>query len=146
MGSDGNLVDSDTDTDGVQPNYVNISSDAARGSTDPDPDDTTTFGTYVYVEATEADGDDTQVTVHQVFGVNADKNIPATHFATAGEGTSHGVLYATDDNDIYIKNGERPAPCVTFRPEAGNPVRVVVYFTDSDKASIYDITPTLPTN
>ena len=149
--SQGDLEDADNAIEGIQIGYTNLTAgevyrqvDAARGSTDPDGA-ADTFGTYVYVEATEADGDDTQVTVHQVFGANADKNIPATHFATAGEGTSHGVLYATDDNDIYIKNGERLAPCVTFRPEAGNPVRVVVYFTDSDKASIYDITPNLTT-
>jgi len=140
--TDGNLVDGDAAVDGVQPNYENLTDAAASGSTDPDAE-ADTFGTYVYVEATEADGDDTQVTVHQVFGANATKKIPASHFATAGSGNVHGVLYATDDNDIYIKNGQRPAPCVTFRPEAGNQVRVVVYFTDSDKASIYDITPTL---
>lgn len=109
---------------------------AVTGTTDPDTTAPDTFGAYVYVEAAEADGDNTQVTAHQVFG--------DAHFATVGTGRAHGVLYAMDDNDIYIQQGQRPPPRMTFRPEAGQVVRVVVYFTDGDKVSIFDIVPTLP--
>ncbi len=136
VNASGDLVDSDTTTPGVQPNYENLTDAAASGSTDPDTADSDIFGTYVYVEATEADGDNTQVTVHQLFGDDR-------HFATVGSGSDHGVLYTMDDNDTYIKLGNRPPPCQDFRPEVGNLVRVVVYFTDSDRESIFDITPTL---
>ena len=136
----GVLVDADNDaTNGIQPNYQNVAGDAASGTTDPDTDEDAIFGTYVYVEADEAHGDDTQVDVHQTFGADP----VVTHFATVGSGTDHGVLYAMDESDVYIKNGERPPPCVTFRPAVDDRVRVVVYFTDSAKVSIFDITPNL---
>ena len=150
--ADGNLVDSDATTDGIQVTYTNLTdaevygvAAAAAATTDPDGDtpDPATFGTYVYVEANASDGDNTQVTVHQTYGGDADKKIPATHFATAGSTEGHGVLYAMDDNDTYIKQGEKAPPCQVFRPEAGQQVRVVIYSTDSDKVSIFDIMPTL---
>ena len=155
---EGELLDAVTDdptdpaTLGVQIGYTNLDDDevyglaaAASGTTDPPASGTTVpdsndtlFGTYVYVEADETDGDDTQVDVHQTFGA-----APVAHFATMGEGEVHGVLYAMDESDVYIKMGDRPPPCVTFRPAVGDQVRVVVYFTDSAKVSIFDITPSL---
>ena len=125
------LVDGDADTDGVQINYRNLTA-AASGATTV---------TYVYVAAKAGDGDGKQITVHRTFGDDAAAKIPATHFATEGSGSDHGTLYAMDDNDTYIKNGESSPPCVVFRPQAGDVVRVVIYFTDSGKASIYEITP-----
>ncbi len=97
--------------------------------------------TFVYVEAKESDGDNKQVEVAQLFGADDDKDIPASHFATAGvDGTAgHGVLYAMDDNDTYIKDGAVPPPCEIFRPAADQQVRVVIYSADSDKTSIFDI-------
>ena len=107
--------------------------------------------TFVYVAAKNSDDtDDAIVTVDQVFG--DDDDTPATHFATAGNG-AHGVLYAMDTNDIYIENGETAAACETIRPSAGTPadgddpevpadtVRVVIYYKDADKSSIFDILP-----
>ncbi len=133
VNTDGTPVDADTDADGIQFQYAAVATNATGDAND----------TFVYVEATASDGDDTQVTVHQIFGGDSAKKIPATHFATEGSGSDHGVLYSMDDNDTYIKNGERPPPCQVFRPEVGDVVRVVIYSADSDKLSIFDITPTL---
>ncbi len=130
--SEGLLVDGDPHTDGVQIIYQSLTGATASG---------TTAATNVYVAATDGDGDDRKITVHQTFGGNLADEIPATHFATEGNGADHGVLYAMDDNDTYINNGESAPPCVAFRPQAGDVVRVVVYSRDKDGASIYDITP-----
>ncbi len=141
--AEGNLADADNDaTNGIQPVYAAVGTNAT-GTTDPDPDTATIFGTYVYVVAKASDGDNKQVVVHQTYGGSDDT--PATHFATLGA-AAHGVLYAMDDNDTYIKDGEAPAPCVTLRPENGQQVRVVIYSTDSDKASIFDIDTELTQN
>ena len=130
--SEGLLVDGDPHTDGVQIIYQSLTGATASGTTAP---------TNVYVAATDGDGDDRKITVHQTFGGNLAEEITATHFATEGSGTDHGVLYAMDDNDTYINNGERTQPCVAFRPQVGDVVRVVVYSIDGDGASIYDIAP-----
>nr|MCQ3805518.1 S-layer homology domain-containing protein [Acidimicrobiia bacterium] len=150
--ADGELTDSvvddpaDPTTLGLQIGYTSLTdaevygeAAAATGTTDPDTNEEGISGTYVYVEAKASDGDNKQVDVHQTYGGDAEKKIPATHFATAGGDDGHGVLYAMDDNDTYIKDGETPAPCVTLRPEVDQQVRVVIYATDSDKASIFDI-------
>ncbi len=107
-----------------------------------------TDDTYVYVAA-ENSTDDIEVTVDQTFG--GDDDTPVSHFATAGATDAnnnevHGVLYATDDNDTYILNGDTAADCVTIRPEMTDTVRVVIYYEDGDKSSIFDITPIPPTN
>ena len=138
----GDLVDSDGNlANGIQIMYE-IAPQAGE----------TTFGavnvenmTFVYTEADEKDGDNTQVTVANVFGGSGTS--PATHFANAGTGEGmsaiHGVLYSMDDNDTYIKKGAVAPDCEEFRPEVKNVVRVVIYDTDSDDVSIFDITPDL---
>ena len=125
--ADGNLVDSDGNTRGIQPNYENLTGTAARG---------TAATTFVYMAAQANDGDDRQVTVHRTFGGNGAFKVPATHFATEGSGSNHGVLYVVKNNDTYIKNGGRLLPCVAFQPEVGDEIRVVVYSTDRYQASI----------
>ena len=127
--SEGVIVDGDADTDGVQINYRSLTGAAAGATT----------VTYVYVAAKAGDGEGKQVTVHQTFGVDTAQNTPATHFATEGSGSDHGVLYAIDDNDTYRNNGETAAECLAFRPGVGDVVRVITYSTDSTEASIYDI-------
>ena len=123
---------------GVQINWQPVPGGMDTGMTD---------ATYVY-KAAENSKDDIEVTVDQTFGADKKKKIPASHFATAGTGQDengiHGVLYATVDNDIYILNGETAADCVTIRPKAGTPgdlVRIVIYYEDDEKSSIFDITP-----
>ena len=139
--SDGDLVDSvvddvnDPDTLGVQINQQVITAFDNVNVENV---------TYVYTEADEKDGDDTQLDVANVFGGTDDS--PATHFANAGTGDDHGVLYGMDDNDTYIQNGAVADPCEVLRPDVGDEVRVVIYDTDSDDESIFDITPTLTNN
>ena len=125
--ADGELVDDDDDGN----------PDIATDAVDSDVD---AVMTDVYVEAKASDGDDKQVEVAMIFGKTDDS--PTTHFATAGDGNNHGVLYAVDDNDTYIENGETPAPCVTLRPDVTDMVRVILYSADSDDLSIFDINPT----
>ena len=136
---DGELIDDVNDvaeepvTLGVQIRYEAVATNPT-GMTDV---------TYVYVAALN-NLDNVTVTVDQTFG--DDDDTPATHFATlgapdAGGDEAHGVLYAVDDNDTYIVNGETAADCVTIRPEVDDMVRIVIYYEDADKSSIFDITP-----
>ena len=128
--SEGVLIDGDPGTAGVQVTYQDLTGATATGTAAP---------TYVYVAAKAGDGEGKQVTVHQTFGGDTAQNTPATHFATEGSGSDHGVLYAIDDNDTYRNNGETAAECLAFRPGVGDVVRVITYSTDSTEASIYDI-------
>ena len=135
-------VEGDEDTLGVQITYEKVRTDVPVGEpVDGDVDDPGADVTYVYVEAKEKDGDNIQVVVDQLFGADKKKKIPASHFATAGvdQTDGHGVLYAMDDNDTYIKDGAVPPPCEVFRPTVDQQVRVVIYSADSDKTSIFDI-------
>ena len=130
----------DPETLGVQITYVDVLTDVAVGEpVAGDEDDPGADVTYVYTEAKEKDGDNKQVTVDQLFGADKKKKIPASHFATLGEDSVHGVLYGMDSNDTYIKDGAVPPPCEIFRPELMQQVRVVIYSADSDKTSIFDI-------
>ena len=137
--------DVDPDVDG-NPVYadVDVPDDADAGVTG-DATENPDGLTYVYVAAQHDDDvGEAAVIVDQTFGEDKKKKIPASHFATAGEASVHGVLYAMDNNDTYIVNGETAADCVTIRPKAGNPgdmVRIVIYYEDDDKSSIFDITP-----
>ena len=128
--SGGVLIDGDTGAPGVQITYRDLTGATATGTAAP---------TYVYVAADNSHGNGEQVTVHQTFGGNAAEHVPATHFATQGSGSDHGVLYAMDGNDTYRNNGETAPRWLAFRPQVGDVVRIITYSTDPGEASIYDI-------
>ena len=147
VNADGELVDNNGD-EVTEPDYVDLTGDVDRNvvtsgvTGDVDNPAVEDGLTYVYVAAQHDDDVDDAVTVDRTFGADKDNDIPASHFATAGaDGGAHGVLYAMDNNDTYIVNGETAADCVTIRPGAGDTVKVVIYYEDADKSSIFDITP-----